>query len=148
MVLRKETETVPAAFNFPRSLFSAHLWAYHIALSAFLGAPSKSACSLNKPPSLPHQDFCTRCLSLWNILPYQAPRHPSSLLHFNTPFSWLSLRSQVKCLRKPSWMPESYQYPFLARIFFSVLSLYWLFCDWFLFLLPIGSFLESMDHAC
>ena len=148
MVLRKETETVPAAFNFPRSLFSAHLWAYHIALSAFLGAPSKSACSLNKPPSLPHQDFCTRCLSLWNILPYQAPRHPSSLLHFNTPFSWLSLRSQVKCLRKPSWMPESYQYPFLARSFFSVLSLYWLFCDWFLFLLPIGSFLESMDHAC
>lgn len=121
MVLRKETETVPVAFNFPCNLFSAHLWAYHIALSAFLGAPSKSACSLNKPPSLPHQDFCTCCLSLWNILPYQAPCHPTSLLHFNTPFSWLSLRSQVKCLRKPSLIPQNYWHPFLARIFFSVL---------------------------
>ena len=127
-MLRKETETLPVAFNFPWDLFSAHLWTYHIALSASLGAPSKSACSLNKSSSLRHQDFCTRCLSLWNMLPYQAPRRPTSLLHFSTPFSGcLSFRSQVKCLKKPTLVSQNYWHPFLVHISFQ----FYFYTDYF-----------------
>lgn len=88
LVLRKETETLPGAFSFLCDLFSAHLWTLHAALSAFPGAPSQSACSLNSSSPLPPQDLCTCCLSLRNT-PYQAPRRPASPLRFITPFSWL-----------------------------------------------------------
>ena len=48
------------------------------------------------------------------------------------------LGSNVLTFRKPTLIPQNYQYPFLSPIFFSVLFLYWPFCNWYLFLLPIG----------
>lgn len=46
-------------------------------------------------------------------------------------------RSNVITLRKPTLKPQTYWYPFLAHTFFSIIFLYLLFCDRYLFLLPI-----------